>query len=269
MSTMPYINTGYVHKANTRIVMECDIDGSRTNNYQAPFGSRAGYDNKMYVFFWRFNGNNKGCFARNAEVEGTGGANVPTGEKIKVEKPTIEHLLPQTPSDKWKDELGGKKKLAEAMEYVDTLGNLSLANHDKNSELGNKSRKEKAEILKKYGEALSVLNKDFIELDKFSLDFIKQRAKKLIKIIKDRFYIDETIKTDRIYFDDYDIFMGRTEWCDELKGRVPTYVEIEGNSYQTPSFYHVGLEMFAYFGRNYKEKLTELATHSPTWSHRR
>ena len=189
------------------------------------------------------------------------------GEKIKVEKPTIEHLLPQTPSDKWKDELGGKKKLAEAMEYVDTLGNLSLANHDKNSELGNKSRKEKAEILKKYGEALSVLNKDFIELDKFSLDFIKQRAKKLIKILKDRFYIDETIKTDRIYFDDYDIFMGRTEWCDELKGRVPTYVEIEGNSYQTPSFYHVGLEMFAYFGRNYKEKLTELATHSPTWSH--
>jgi len=85
MSAMPYINTGYVHKANTRIVMECDIDGSRTNNYQAPFGSRSGYGANMYVFFWRFNGNNKGCFARNAEVVGTEGVNVPTGEKIKVD----------------------------------------------------------------------------------------------------------------------------------------------------------------------------------------
>ncbi|MBO4550023.1 MAG: hypothetical protein J5733_04775, partial [Bacteroidaceae bacterium] len=70
MGTKPYINTGYVHKANTRIVMECDIDDSNTANYQAPFGSRAGYGNQMFVFFWRFAGHNRGCFARNAEVSG-------------------------------------------------------------------------------------------------------------------------------------------------------------------------------------------------------
>lgn len=85
MGTKPYINTGYVHKANTRIVMECDIDASDTKNYQAPFGSRSGYGANMFVFFWRFGGNNKGCFARNAEVVGAEGVNVPTGEKIKVD----------------------------------------------------------------------------------------------------------------------------------------------------------------------------------------
>ncbi len=85
MSVKPFINTGYVHKANTRIVAECNIDGSNTANYQAPFGSRSGYGSNMFVFFWRFGGNNKGCFARNAEVTGEEGVNVPTGEKIKVD----------------------------------------------------------------------------------------------------------------------------------------------------------------------------------------
>ena len=85
MGVKPYINTGYVHKANTRVVMECNIDGSNTANYQAPFGSRAGYGSNMYVFFWRFSGNNKGCFARNSEKQGTEGVNVPTGEKITID----------------------------------------------------------------------------------------------------------------------------------------------------------------------------------------
>ncbi|MBP5770751.1 MAG: Ig-like domain-containing protein [Bacteroidaceae bacterium] len=82
MTTMPYINTGYVHKANTRIVMECDIQAA-DKNYQAPFGARSGYGANMFVFFWRFDGQNSGCFARNGEVRGT--AVIPTGEKIKVD----------------------------------------------------------------------------------------------------------------------------------------------------------------------------------------
>ena len=78
----PYINTEYIHTPNTRILMECDIDGSNTANYQAPFGSRSNYGTDMFVFFWRFAGQNTGCFARNAEVTGT--AEIPTGEKILV-----------------------------------------------------------------------------------------------------------------------------------------------------------------------------------------
>ena len=78
----PYINTEYVHTANTRILMECNIDGSNTGNYQAPFGSRSNYGTDMFVFFWRFGGKNTGCFARNAEIAGT--TEIPTGEKILV-----------------------------------------------------------------------------------------------------------------------------------------------------------------------------------------
>lgn len=189
------------------------------------------------------------------------------GEKIKVEKPTIEHLLPQTPTNKWKDEVGGVKKLKEAMEYVDTIGNLSLANHDKNSELGNKSRKEKAEILKKYGEALNVLNKEFIDLKTpFNLDFIKSRAKKLTKILDERFFIDESIETDRIYFDKYDIVFGEINWSEQLVGRDPTYVEIEGASFQTASFYEVGLRLFEYLADHYVDKLSSLVSNSPTYN---
>jgi hypothetical protein len=82
MGTKPYINTGYIFKANTRIVMECDIEGS-TQAYQAPFGARSNYGADMFVFFWRFNNQNHGCFARNHEIQGT--VDIPTGEKIKVD----------------------------------------------------------------------------------------------------------------------------------------------------------------------------------------
>ena len=188
-------------------------------------------------------------------------------EKITVDKPTIEHLLPQTPTDKWERELNGKKNLKAAMEYVDTLGNLSLAYGGKNSELGNKSKNEKIEILQKYSSSLHELNKDFIELKdkKFTLDFIKQREKRLSLILQKCYQI-EPVNTNGIYFDNYDVFTGTTVWSEVFKMRTPTYVEIEGNTIQTKSFYDVQFEMLSYFARNYKEKLEKVAENSPLYS---
>ena len=82
MSTFPYINTGYVFKADTRIVMECNLDGD-TKSYQAPFGARSGYGSDMFVFFWRFDNSNGGCYGRNGEIRGS--VDIPTQEKIKVD----------------------------------------------------------------------------------------------------------------------------------------------------------------------------------------
>ena len=79
----PYIVTNYVHKANTRIVVECDITDNAARDYEALFGSRAGYGNKMFVFFWRFGGSNAGCYARNAEVRGN--TDLPRGQKITID----------------------------------------------------------------------------------------------------------------------------------------------------------------------------------------
>lgn len=184
-------------------------------------------------------------------------------EKITVEKPTIEHLLPQTSTEKWRDELGGQKKLDEAMKYVDTLGNLSLAYGGKNSELGNKSRKEKVNILKRYSSSLHELNKDFIELNgKFSIDFIKEREKRLSNIIKS-FYELQPVNAKNIYFDNFDVFCGATKPSEVFKMRTPTYIEIDGNSIQINSFYSAEYEMMSYFARNYKNKLEELVEQSP------
>lgn len=88
MAVIPYINTGYVHKANTRIVAEVNITDNSVRNYEAIFGSRAGYGNQMFVFFWRFNQDNAGCFARNAEVRGA--QLIPTGEKVIVDASGVE-----------------------------------------------------------------------------------------------------------------------------------------------------------------------------------
>ena len=193
-------------------------------------------------------------------------------EKLAIEKPTIEHYLPQHPDVEWKKELGGQKKLDEAMKYLDTIGNLSLADGGKNSALGNKSKKEKIKILKdpKYSHVLDDLNKDFIglEKEKFTLDFIKKRGNKLAKIIFDRFKIDESINTKGIYFDEYDVVFGRTDSNGELVNRVPAYIEINDKSIAVQDFKKVGSEMFYYFGEHYPDELKQLALASPQYKMR-
>ena len=52
MENIPYINTGYIHKANTRIVMECNITDNTLKGYEALFGARSGITRDAMVFFW-------------------------------------------------------------------------------------------------------------------------------------------------------------------------------------------------------------------------
>jgi Protein of unknown function (DUF1524) len=55
-------------------------------------------------------------------------------ETVNLSSVTIEHILPQTLSQEWKDELGSEpEKVHEALVY--TIGNLTLTGY--NSELGN------------------------------------------------------------------------------------------------------------------------------------
>ena len=62
-----YINTGYIHKANTRIVADVEFT-AENGNWNAVFGSRkgggAGATNGL-VYFWRADGDNKGMYKRN------------------------------------------------------------------------------------------------------------------------------------------------------------------------------------------------------------
>ncbi|MBP3711009.1 MAG: alpha/beta hydrolase [Bacteroidaceae bacterium] len=81
-----YINTGYTHTPNTRIVMECAITSNR--NFSALFGSRKAYATNEFAFFSHFKYSG---WTRENGAFGTSDGEmnltkvVPTGEKIRID----------------------------------------------------------------------------------------------------------------------------------------------------------------------------------------
>ena len=70
----PWIGIDYIHKTSTRTEMVSCIDSSklRLANYQASFGSRrGGAANESFNFFFKFNGQNRPAWTRNAETQGS------------------------------------------------------------------------------------------------------------------------------------------------------------------------------------------------------
>ncbi len=89
------------------------------------------------------------------------------------DKATIEHILPQTPSEIWKQELGDN--LAQDYELLHTLGNLTLVTQEWNSSLSNAPFSEKHPKLRKHG---LLLNSQYFakEIPKWNGKAIKERA---------------------------------------------------------------------------------------------
>ena len=81
-----YINTGYTHTPNTRVVMECTITSNR--NFSALFGARKSYATNEFAFFSHFvySGwiRENGAFG-SSDGEINMNKVVPTGEKIRIE----------------------------------------------------------------------------------------------------------------------------------------------------------------------------------------
>ena len=84
MQAHPYINTEYIHKANTRIVAEVNLTQNEVKPYEAVFGARRNITNNALIFFSRFSSDDAGCYAR-ATQEMRGSATLPFGEKITIE----------------------------------------------------------------------------------------------------------------------------------------------------------------------------------------
>jgi len=83
---------------------------------------------------------------------------------------TIEHIMPQSLTTKWEIELGDKADEVHE-KYLHNIGNLTLSGY--NSELSNKSFKDKREILKLSG---IKLNTYFKEADFWNKEAIQKRA---------------------------------------------------------------------------------------------
>jgi len=97
---------------------------------------------------------------------------------ITENKLTIEHIMPQTLSNKWKDELGNNYENIHNT-YLHTIGNITLTAY--NSEMSNKSFSEKKTIEGGFLQSKLYLN-DFIQKQKtWNEKIILERANLLIE----------------------------------------------------------------------------------------
>ena len=97
-------------------------------------------------------------------------------ETVDISKLTVEHIMPQTLSAKWKKTLG-EQNARNYKTWLHTLGNLTLTAY--NSELSNKPYSDKRECLK---DSNLYLNRYFRDINDWNFDEIKERGKHLADI---------------------------------------------------------------------------------------
>ena len=98
----------------------------------------------------------------------------PIDDKIQ-----IEHIMPQTLTEEWENELGPNFRDIH-QEYVNTIGNLTLIRH--NQELGNKPFTEKKKIYENKA-GLQIARTEITNHDKWDETAIKERSKWIINYL--------------------------------------------------------------------------------------
>ncbi|MCQ2837702.1 DUF262 and DUF1524 domain-containing protein [Helicobacter pylori] len=99
-----------------------------------------------------------------------------TKEPVDTQKCNIEHIMPQTLSPKWQEDLGENFKAIHE-KYLHTIGNLTLTGY--NSEYSNKPFKEKRDMEKGFKQSPLRLNQSLKNLESFGEKEIKERANDL------------------------------------------------------------------------------------------
>ena len=122
--------------------------------------------------------------------------NYGTKERIAVEEQidngtlTIEHIMPQSINEDWKQALGENWELTHT-KYKDTMGNLTLTAY--NSDYSNLPFIKKRDMLDKgFIYSKLDLNKFLKECDEWNEDLIKKRANELYKIAEQIWWIPES-----------------------------------------------------------------------------
>jgi hypothetical protein len=108
----------------------------------------------------------------------------------------VEHIMPQTLNQTWKDELGVNYK--EVYDnYLNNIGNLTLIRH--NSELSNRSFADKKEIYKNNA-GMQIAKDKVTDQEKWGEEQIKIRAEYLVNIILNKILpLTELLKTSNNY----------------------------------------------------------------------
>ena len=98
---------------------------------------------------------------------------------VDLSKLSIEHLMPQTPTEEWLEELDVDEETY--MANLHRLGNLTLAAKPDNSKMSNQLWDYKNEVLK--GTAHLKLNMELLPIRKWTIACINERTETLIKRI--------------------------------------------------------------------------------------
>ncbi|MBS3017027.1 DUF262 domain-containing protein, partial [Helicobacter pylori] len=99
-----------------------------------------------------------------------------TNEPVDTQKCNIEHIMPQTLTPKWEEDLGENFKAIHE-KYLHTIGNLTLTGY--NSEYSNNSFQEKRYMEKGFKQSPLRLNQGLRDLEVFGEEQIKKRANDL------------------------------------------------------------------------------------------
>lgn len=130
-------------------------------------------------------------------------------EYVNVENPdiTIEHIFPQNPESKWKEQLSDEDYSLMSEKYLNTIANLTLSGN--NGSLSNKTFQEKKVLNRNdkeqgYHFSRLWLNSYLKEIDHWDINNLMERQRRMIE----RFYqiweypsiqIDEDVDTDEDY----------------------------------------------------------------------
>lgn len=108
----------------------------------------------------------------------------------------VEHIMPQTLNDEWKNELGGNYQQIHD-EYINNIGNLTLIRH--NQELGNNSFSDKKEVYENHA-GMQIAKNKIIDQDNWGEEQIKNRTKYLVEVIINNILpISDELKTNNNY----------------------------------------------------------------------
>lgn len=181
----------------------------------------------------------------------------PYSEFAATNSPSVEHIMPQTLTPDWESILGENYEEIHQT-YLGTLGNLSLSSRPKNSNMGNEPFEAKKQILLTDGSKFNVLNKDVIASDKFTLNEIVAREKRLAKIVLSKYDL-ESVDTGGIRFEESEAYTCSLETNMVYGGATPLAISLAGVEQSTDSFAKIVVFVTKYLNSRFPEKIRELA----------
>ncbi|MGG0480452.1 DUF262 domain-containing protein [Priestia megaterium] len=141
-------------------------------------------------------------------------------EKISFSNVSVEHIIPQTLTEPWKQELGTDWEAIHEM-YLHTLGNLTLTAY--NSELSNELYDKKRT---RFNESHLELNKYFRNISKWNKESVVNRAEQLA---------DKCLQI-------WEYFGDKRNEVKDVKGTSPRLLIIEHTEYQVSTWKDVWLK---------------------------